>query len=63
MNMLMLFVVIAVVATAFALIGGIVSMAVGHEVGHRTSTQWMNLRVACQGAALALILMVLLSAN
>ena len=63
MNFFTLLVVLAVIGTAFALIGGIISMAVGHDVGHRSSAQWMNLRVAFQGAALLFILLAVLIAQ
>ena len=63
MNMFTLFVLVALAATIVSLVSGISSMAVGHEIGHRSSAQWMNLRVVFQGIALALILLALLGAH
>jgi hypothetical protein len=60
MNMFTLFILAAVLAAVVSLISGISSMAVGHDVGHRSSAQWMTLRVVFQGAALVLILLALL---
>ena len=51
-----------VVVTFFCVIGslafGIAAMVHHGEVWHRTSAQWMTMRVAFQMLALALILMV-----
>ena len=61
MNMLTLFVVVAVVATIVSLASGISSMAFNGEVGHRTSAQWMIWRVVFQAAAFMLILLTMLA--
>lgn len=63
MNMFTLFVLAAVAATVVSLVYGVSSMAVGHDVGQRSSARWMNLRVAFQGAALILILLALLGTH
>lgn len=61
MNILTLLVAVAVLATLYSMAAGIISMAAGHEVGHRTSEQWMVWRVVAQGSALLLILLMLLA--
>jgi fatty acid desaturase len=63
MNMFTLFVLLAVAATIYSVVCGISSMAVGHDIGHRSSAQWMNLRVVFQGIALILILLALLGTH
>ncbi|MEI6738374.1 MAG: HIG1 domain-containing protein [Pseudomonadota bacterium] len=63
MNIFTLFVVIAVIATVLSLLGGVASMVAGHDVGHRTSVQWMNLRVALQGVAFLMIMLVAFSSQ
>ena len=59
MNILTLPILGAAVATIVSLVAGITSMARGGEVGHRTSAQWMNWRVAFQAVALVLIVLAL----
>ena len=63
MNMYTLSVQAALAATVVSLVSGISAMATGHEIGHRSSAQWMNLRVAFQGATLILILLALLGTH
>ncbi len=63
MNMFTLFVLAALAATIVSLVSGISAMATGHEIGHRSSARWMNLRVVFQGAALILILLALLGTH
>jgi hypothetical protein len=60
MNMIELFLLVAVAATVYSLVSGISAMAVGHEVGHHTSEQWMVMRVVFQFAALVLVLLTTL---
>jgi hypothetical protein len=45
-------VIVAALVTVGTLIAGISAMATNSEVGHRSSVEWMNWRVAAQGAAL-----------
>jgi fatty acid desaturase len=63
MDILMLLVALALMATIFSLLAGVSSMTVGHDVGHRSSAQWMNLRVAFQSVAIVLILLALLNSH
>jgi hypothetical protein len=60
MNMLTLFVLIAVVAVIVSLVFGVSSMATDGEIGHQTSAKWMTWRVVFQAAALALIMLAIL---
>jgi hypothetical protein len=57
MNMLTLLVVLAMLATVTSLAAGITSMTHDGEVGHRTSGQWMVMRVGFQAVAFVLILL------
>jgi hypothetical protein len=45
-------VIVAALVTVGTLIAGIAAMATNSEVGHHPSEEWMNWRVAAQGAAL-----------
>ena len=60
MNMLTLFVLIAVAAVIVSLVFGVSSMATNGEISHQTSAKWMTWRVVFQAAALALIMLALL---
>ena len=52
-----------VIAAALCVVGslglGLAAMIKRGEVGHRTSSQWMTMRVAFQAGALGLILLAL----
>jgi hypothetical protein len=54
-------VTLLIIAAALCVVGslgmGVAAMARHGEVGHHTSAQWMTMRVAFQGLALALILL------
>ncbi|TAM45653.1 MAG: twin transmembrane helix small protein [Gammaproteobacteria bacterium] len=63
MTLLTAVIILAVVATAGALAGGIVSMAQGGEYDRRHSGQFMFARVGLQGLALVLLLIALLVAG
>ena len=52
--------IVAAAAAVFSLVSGISSMAVGGEVNHHTSEQWMGRRVAFQAAALLFIALALI---
>jgi len=59
MNLITLILVVALIATVVSLVGGMTSM-VGHgQAGHRTSEQWMIMRVAFQALAVAMILLLM----
>lgn len=60
MTLLTVVIILAAVATAGALAGGIVSMAHGGEYDRRHSGQFMAARVGLQGLALVLVLIALL---
>lgn len=59
MSLLTIAIVLAFAATVYSLIGGVSSMAAGGEVGRRKSEHWMIMRVACQAAALGLVLLAM----
>lgn len=61
MSLLTLLILAAVVATVVSLFMGVAAMATGHDVGHRSSDQWMFMRVALQGTALLLLILALLT--
>ncbi len=60
MDILTLFVMLAVAATVIALTSGIISMVVDHEIGHNDSLAWMKWRVGAQAVAFVLVLLALL---
>jgi len=60
MTLLTAVIILAAVATAAALAGGIASMAHGGEYDRRHGGQFMAARVGLQGVALALVLIALL---
>ncbi len=59
MNMMTLLVVVALLCVIGSLAFGLAAMTQHGEVGHRTSAQWMTMRVVFQGVAVALILLAL----
>jgi len=61
MSMMTLLIIAAMLCVVGSLGLGIAAMANHGEVGHRTSAQWMTMRVVFQGVALALILLALLT--
>lgn len=63
MNMLTIFVFLAVAAVVVSLASGIISMTVDHEIAHLDSEHWMAWRVALQGLAVVLLFMALQKAG
>lgn len=61
MSILSVLILAAVAATVLSLLFGVSAMATGHDVDHRSSDQWMHLRVGFQALALALVLLALLT--
>lgn len=57
MSMVTLLVILAALCVVGSLAFGIAAMARHGEIGHRTSAQWMTMRVTFQAVALGLILM------
>jgi Hypoxia induced protein conserved region len=57
MSMMTLLVIVAALCVVGSLALGVASMVSHGEVGHRTSAQWMTMRVAFQALALGLILL------
>ena len=56
MNLLTVALLGALLAVVLSLVGGVASMATGHEVGHHTSEQWMTMRIGFQALAVVLLL-------
>jgi hypothetical protein len=61
MSMMTLLIVAAAFCVVGSLVLGIAAMANHGVVGHRTSAQWMTMRIVFQGLALGLILLALLT--
>lgn len=61
MNILTLLLIAALVGVVGSLVMGITAMAGDGQVGHRTSAQWMTMRVVFQAIALALLLLALVN--
>ena len=61
MDLLTLAVFLALGAVLWSLVSGVSAMPVDGQVAHHDSTQWMIRRVAFQAAALALVLLAVLS--
>jgi len=61
MSMLTFLVVAALFCVIGSLVLGVASMVRHEPVGHRTSAQWMTMRVAFQALAVVLILLALLT--
>jgi uncharacterized membrane protein SirB2 len=53
----------AVLATVVALVSGISSMAIDHQIGHFDSAHWMVGRVTFQAAAFLLVLIAIYVAS
>lgn len=61
MDMMAFFVSLAALCVVGSLVLGIAAMANHGEIGHRSSAQWMSMRIGFQGLALALIVIALLA--
>lgn len=63
MDMLTIFILLAVAAVVVSLASGIISMAVDHEIAHIDSAHWMAWRVGLQAVAVVLVFMALQKAT
>jgi len=61
MNIMTLLLLAALLGVVGSLAMGLTAMVTNGAVGHRTSAQWMTMRVVFQALALALILLTLLN--
>ena len=61
MSILTILIIAAIVGTVTSLGFGIAAMANHGEVGHRSSAQWMTMRVAFQALAVVLLVLALLN--
>ncbi len=59
MSMMMLLIIAAMLCVVGSLGFGMAAMVNHAEVGHRTSSQWMTMRVTFQAVAVALVLLAL----
>ena len=59
MSIMTFLIIVAMLCVLGSLGMGIVAMTRDGQIGHRTSAQWMTLRVAFQGLALGLVLLAL----
>ena len=62
MNIMVLLVIMAALCVLGSLVLRIAAMANHGSVAHRSSEQWMSMRVGFQGLALVLILIALVTA-
>lgn len=62
MNIMVLLVIMAALCVLGSLVLGIAAMANHGSVAHRSSEQWMSMRVGFQGLALVLTLIALVTA-
>ena len=56
---LLILLALAMAATAYVLIRGVILMASGKDVAGQQSQQWMRKRVLYQGIAIAIIMLIL----
>ncbi len=56
---LLILLALAMAATAYVLIRGVILMASGKDVTGQQSQQWMRKRVLYQGIAIAIIMLIL----
>ena len=56
---LMILLVLAMAATAYVLVRGVIAMASGKDVTGEQSQQWMRKRVLFQAVAIVLVILIL----
>lgn len=62
-TLLIILLVLAMAATAYVLVRGVVNMASGKDLSGEKSQQWMRKRVLFQGVAIVLIVLILVVAG
>ena len=60
---LMILLVLAMAATAYVLVRGVISMASGKDVTGEQSQKWMQRRVLFQGVAIVIVILLLVVAG
>ena len=60
---LMILLVLAMAATAYVLVRGVISMASGKDVTGEQSQKWMQRRVLFQAVAIVLVILILIVAG
>ena len=61
--MLMILLVLAMAATAYVLVRGVMLMASGKDLTGEQSQQWMRRRVMFQGIAIVIVIIILAMAS
>ncbi|GAA4709090.1 twin transmembrane helix small protein [Sphingomonas lutea] len=62
-TLLITLLVIAMAATAYVLVRGVMNMASGKDVSGAKSQEWMRKRVLFQGVAILLVVLILIVAG
>lgn len=60
---LMILLLLAMAATAYVLVRGVMNMASGKDLTGERSQQWMRRRVLFQGVAIVLVILILIVAG
>ena len=61
--LLMILLVLAMAATAYVLVRGVISMASGKDVTGEQSQKWMQRRVLFQAVAIVIVVLILIVAG
>lgn len=62
-TLLLILLLLAMAATAYVLIRGVMLMASGKDVTGEQSQQWMRKRILFQGVAIVLVILILMVAG
>ena len=62
-TLLLILLLVAMAATAYVLVRGVISMASGRDVTGQQSQQWMRKRVQFQAVAIILVALILVLAG
>ena len=62
-TLLIILLVVAMAATAYVLVRGVMNMASGKDVSGAKSQEWMRKRVLFQGVAILLVVLILIVAS
>ena len=60
---LMILLILAMAATAYVLVRGVIAMASGKDVTGEQSQKWMQRRVLFQAAAIVIVVLILILAS
>ena len=62
-TLLLILLLVAMAATAYVLVRGVIGMASGRDVTGQQSQQWMRKRVLFQAVAIVLVVLILIVAG